>query len=208
VILSDVEGLYDRDPQASGAQVMRTVARLDESVMALARDRLTGISKGGMASKLRAAQVATAAGENVIIASGRQPGTLRRIFAGEEVGTLFLAQGGIVAARKRWIGLTAQPRGHLVLDDGARAAIEQRGTSLLAIGVVDAVGNFHKGDVVALRDRQGVEVARGLTNYSAAEVHQIKGRRSEEIGAVLGHCPYHEVIHCNNLLVTTHGARA
>ncbi len=115
-----------------------------------------------MASKLNAARIATTAGENVIIASGRTPGVLGRIIAGEDVGTLFLAQGQAVTSWKRWIGFTAQPRGYLVLDDGARRAIEKQGRSLLAIGIVDAVGNFQKGDVVALRDAHGAEFARGL----------------------------------------------
>lgn len=203
VILSDVDGLYDRDPLDPQAAVIPTVPRLDESVAALVRDRVTGLSKGGMASKLEAARIATAAGENVIIASGRRPGVLASIFAGEPVGTLFLAQGSLVTARKRWIGYTVKPRGYLVLDVGARRAIESRGSSLLPIGVVEAVGTFSKGDVVGLRDPGGEEFARGLTNYAAAEITRIKGLRTEDVARVLGHCPYHEVIHRDNMVITS-----
>jgi glutamate 5-kinase len=155
-----------------------------------------------MASKLNAARIATTAGENVIIASGRTPGVLSRIIAGEDVGTLFVAQGQAVTSWKRWIGFTVQPRGHLVLDEGARRAIERQGRSLLAIGILDAVGNFQKGDVVALRDAQGGEFARGLINYNAADVLRIKGQKTERIAEVLGHRPYEEVIHRDNMAVT------
>ncbi|MHB1033702.1 MAG: glutamate 5-kinase [Pirellulales bacterium] len=203
ILLSDVDGLYDGDPRDPGSQIVSTVTDLDASVLGLVKDKLTGMSKGGMASKLGAARIATLAGENVIIASGREPGTLARIFAGEPVGTLFLAQGQSVASRKRWIGFTVPPRGHLVLDDGARRAVEKQGRSLLAIGVVDVVGHFKKGDVVALRDREGVEFARGLTNYPSSEILRIKGLKTEQIAAALGYCPYDEVIHRDNMMVTT-----
>lgn len=203
VILSDVEGLYTSDPSEPGAEVIPTVTRFDEATFALVRDRATGLSKGGMTSKLKAAQIATGSGENVIIASGKQPGSLEKILAGEPVGTLFLAQGPMVAARKRWIGFSVQPRGILTLDDGARRAIEKQGRSLLAIGIVEAEGSFSKGDVVALRDRAGVEFARGLTNYSHSEIERIKGLRTEQIAATLGHRPYEEVIHRDNMAVTS-----
>ena len=169
----------------------------------MVRDRAGQLSRGGMASKIQAARLVTAAGENVIIASGRTPNVLSKIIAGEPVGTLFMAQGQTLAARKRWIGLSVQPRGHLVLDAGARAAVECNGRSLLAAGVVDAVGKFNKGDVVALRDPQGVEFARGLTNYCADDVRRIKGLKTHEIAATLGHCPYDEVIHRDNMVVTS-----
>ena len=203
VLLSDVDGLFDGDPREAGSRLISTVTRLDESVLALVRDQKTGLSKGGMASKLAAARIATLAGENVIIANGREPGVLARILAGEMVGTLVVAQGEGIPAWKRWIGFTAQPRGHLVLDVGARRAIEKQGRSLLAIGVVDAVGQFQKGDVVALRDQAGAEFARGLTNYAAGEVLVIKGLKTEAIATALGHCPYQEIIHRDNMAVTT-----
>jgi glutamate 5-kinase len=202
VLLSDVDGLYDGVPGSAGAEIVRTVTHLDDSVFCLVRDQATGLGRGGMASKLEAARLATTAGENVIIASGRMPGVLTKILAGEEVGTLILAQGQTVAARKRWIGFTVQPRGHLVLDDGACRAVQSGGRSLLPIGVVDAVGQFDKGDVVAIWNADRVEFARGLTNYSSDEIRRIKGLRSDEIAGALGHHPYDEVIHRDNMVVT------
>jgi glutamate 5-kinase len=205
VLLSDVEGLFDGDPSDPNSRVVSTVTQLDESIWSLVRDKATGLSKGGMASKLEAARLATTAGENVIIASGKQPGALKRILAGEQVGTLFVAQGDAISSWKRWIGLTAQPKGHLTLDDGACRAVEKKGSSLLAIGVVDVQGAFRKGDVVRLCDRSGREFGRGLTNYSADEIARIKGLHTHEIAASLGHRPYEEVIHRDNLATTGKG---
>ncbi len=202
VLLSDVDGLYDGDPRSPGAKLITTVAKIDDSVLALVRDRRTGLSKGGMASKLAAAKMCALAGENTIIANGREPGALSRILAGEVEGTLVMAQGQTLTSWKRWIGFTAQPRGQLVLDEGARRAIEKQGRSLLAIGIVDCVGDFNKGDVLALRDASGAEFARGLTNYAAADVRRIKGLKTDAIAAALGHCPYQEVIHRDNMVIT------
>lgn len=202
VLLSDVLGLYDGDPRAEGSKLISTVVKIDEGIYSLVRDQKTGLSKGGMASKLNAARAATLSGENVIITSGKDFSVLSRIVAGESVGTLFLAQGQAITSWKRWIGFTAQPRGVLVLDDGARTAVEKGGKSLLAIGIVDVQGDFTKGDVVAVRDRGGVEFARGLSNYSAAEVLRIKGMKTEAIATALGHFPYQEVVHRDNMAVT------
>jgi len=202
VLLSDVEGLYDGDPRQPDAKLIELVERFDESLFDLVRDKQTGLSKGGMASKLRAARITTAAGGNVIIASGRQPGALRKILAGQPVGTLFLAQGPLITARKRWIGFSAQPRGSLILDPGACEAIRTQGRSLLAIGIVDVMGDFDRGDVVTLCDSEGRELARGLTNYSSRELQKIKGLRTTQIAQVLGQCPYDEVIHRNNMVLT------
>jgi glutamate 5-kinase len=203
VLLSDVDGLFDGDPREPGSKLISTISKLDDSVFALVRDEKTGLSKGGMASKLAAARMTTLSGENAIIASGREPGALGRILAGEVVGTLVVAQGQTRPSFKRWIGFTAQPRGALVVDAGARRAVETKGGSLLAIGVLDAEGEFQKGDVVSLCDAMRQEFARGLTNYSAAEVQKIKGQKTEAIAESLGHCPYQEVVHRDNLAVTT-----
>jgi glutamate 5-kinase len=202
VLLSDVEGLYNGAPGSPGAQVVPTVENLDSEILALVRDAKTGLGKGGMASKLEAARQATASGENVIIASGRRPGILREILEGQQVGTAFLARGQALAARKRWIGYTVQPRGRLLVDAGARRAVERNGSSLLAIGVVKVNGHFGKGDVIALCDVDGQEFARGLCNYSSDDIRRIRGLKTAEIPAVLGQRPYEEIVHRDNLLVT------
>ena len=201
VILSDVDGLYDGDPQLEQSQMISTVHELDESIMACVRDSRSALGTGGMASKLNAARIATTAGENVIIASGRQTGVLLQIVRGEEVGTLFLAQGKSISPRKRWIGFSAQVCGKIVVDAGACRAIVQQGRSLLAIGIVEVTGQFQKGDLVALCNQQGQEIAHGLSNYSAHEIQRIRGLRSDRIAQVLGHRPYEEAIHRDNMAV-------
>ncbi|MGA2065351.1 MAG: glutamate 5-kinase [Thermoguttaceae bacterium] len=202
VLLSDVEGLCDGDPSRPESRVIPTIERLDASVYALVRDRPGGRGKGGMASKLEAARLATAAGESVIIAGGRVPDILPKIIAGQPVGTLVLAQGQTLAARKRWIGLTVKPRGRLVLDAGAQEAVRHRGRSLLAAGILQVEGKFAKGDVVGLRGPDGTEFARGLTNYAQEDLEKIKGLRTGQIADRLGSCPYEEVIHRDNMVLT------
>ncbi len=202
VILSDVEGLYDGDPAAEESRVLPTVERLDETVLSYVRDKSSGLTKGGMASKLEAARIATMAGENVVIASGHRPGVLRQVMAGEPVGTLLLARGKSVSPWKRWLGFSARPLGRLQIDPGAERAICEKGRSLLPAGITDVSGNFKKGDTVALCDQHGGEIARGLTNYPSAEIAKIKGLRSHQIAQVLGYHPYDEVVHRDNLAVT------
>jgi glutamate 5-kinase len=199
VILSDVKGVYDRDPTDDGAQILHSIPVVDDSTFQLVCDRKTGLSKGGMASKLRAAQFVTSSGQPVIIAGGKIPGIINALLRGEEQGTLFLPQGKGMAPRKRWIGFSAQCSGRIVIDDGAAKALQSGGKSLLPIGIQDVHGSFAKGDVVAIINRSGEELARGLTNYSAAEVRQIRGCKSPRIAEILGHRPYEEVIHYDNL---------
>jgi glutamate 5-kinase len=202
VILSDVRGLFDRDPTDPDARVIDTVAQIDSSIEDLVRDRKTGISKGGMASKLAAARFVNNSGNPVIIAWGREDHVLPRIESGENLGTLFLPQPRGLAQRKRWISFTTQCAGSLVVDAGAERALREKGTSLLAIGVRDVIGNFEQGDAVTIISANGQEFARGLTNYNAAEIRQIRGCRSERIAEILGHCPYEEVIHRDNLALS------
>lgn len=199
VILSDVEGLYDGDPALATSKLIPTVTKIDESTQAFVRDKKTGMSKGGMASKLEAARMVTTAGENVIIASGRRMDVLTQVMAGELVGTLFTAQGKVVSPFKRWLGFTAQTKGKINVDAGAKRAILEQGRSLLPAGITSTQGDFEKGDVVAVCDLEGTILARGLPNYSASDVERIKGLRSEKIRQVLGECPYEEVVHRDNL---------
>jgi glutamate 5-kinase len=169
--------------------------------MSMAGDSQSLLGTGGMRTKIRAARLVTQAGESVIMANGSHPGVLDTIMAAEPVGTLFLPVRNSIPAWKRWLGYTARTRGKLVVDAGARAAVEHKGRSLLPIGVVQVAGNFNKGDVVALCDAQGCEFARGLSNYPAADAARIIGLRTEQIGQVLGVVPYEELVHRDNLVV-------
>ena len=201
VILSDVQGLYDRDPRDPQAQVVSSVDRIDERIEDMVRDRKTGVSKGGMASKLATAKFVTTSGQCVVIAWGREPEILVRLANGEMVGTLFLPQSKTLTPRKRWIGFSAQPAGQLQVDDGAAKAMCAEGRSLLAIGIKGVEGEFGKGDIVSIVNPHSVEIARGLINYNSKQVAQIRGCRSDRIEQILGQCPYEEVIHRDNLAI-------
>lgn len=202
VLLTNVDGLYSDDPRTNpDAQLLATVPHIDESVTGLAAATKSVLGTGGMGSKLKAARLVTIAGEAVIMANGALDGILDRVFAFEPVGTLFLPHGQDVPSRKRWLGLTARPKGIFRLDAGARQAVLD-GKSLLPIGVTAVEGEFGKGDVVSLLDPEGVEIARGLSNYASTTAVRVRGLHSERIAAVLGGVPYPELVHRDNLVVT------
>jgi glutamate 5-kinase len=203
IILSIVDGLFDGDPKSSGSKLIPLVDQWDDSLMGLAAPGRSLRGIGGMPSKLEAVRTATSVGESVIIANGTRANVLDDILAGKEIGTLFLAKGKDLPAWKRWIGFTVRPKGKFILDEGARRAVETQGKSLLAIGITTVEGEFAKGEVVSLVDRAGEEFARGLTNYNAHDARMIAGKRTEEIMQALGSLPYEEVIHRDNLVVTT-----
>src|SRR6516165_208757 len=187
ILLTVVDGLYASDPRSDpSASLLTTVPAIDSAIMAKAGSSKSALGSGGMRSKLRAARLATVAGESVLMANGGRPGILDAIFRAEPVGTLFLPHDRAMPAWKRWLGYTARPRGRLVVDAGARAAVQHQGRSLLPIGVAQVGGTFGKGDVVTLLDVEGVEFARGLSNYSAGDAERIRGLRSEQVREAMG----------------------
>jgi glutamate 5-kinase len=203
ILLTVVDGLFSGDPSVdSKAEKITTVSSIDISVTEMAGFTRSTLGTGGMRSKLRAARLATAAGESVIIANGSSPGILDAVFAYEPVGTLFLPHGAALPAWKRWLGFTAQPKGKVLVNEGAKNAVSEQGKSLLPVGVMAVHGTFNKGDVLSLCDEAGCEFARGLTNYSSEDACQILGLRTEKIGEVLGSLPYEEMVHRDNLVVT------
>ena len=201
IILSDVEGVFDRNPSLSDARVLPTIRRVDKSIFDLAVSHNSKVSKGGMASKLRAAQFVTQSGAPVVIASGRVDNILVRVFDGEELGTIFLPQSRSLAPKKRWIGFSTQAAGYILVDSGAVRALGQKNSSLLAIGITSVEGSFEKGDIVSICDAERQEIARGLTNYSSSDLERIKGQQSDTIAETIGHCPYEEVVHRDNMTI-------
>ena len=199
VILSGIAGLYNGPPSNPASVVIPLVEKPDESLLKLAAAEQSTRGRGGMASKLRAILAATGMGETVILASGRSDTVLDDIREGKTTGTLFLAKGEAVVSWKRWIGFGAPPAGVLVIDDGATKAVRESGRSLLAVGVTEVQGEFEPGALVGLKSKDGTEIARGLANYSSDEIRRIQGRRSDQIAAALGHVPFGEVIHRDNL---------
>ena len=199
VILSGIAGLYNGPPSNPASVVIPLIEKPDDSLLKLAAAEQSTRGRGGMASKLRAILAATGMGETVILASGRSDSVLDDIREGKTTGTLFLAKGEAVVSWKRWIGFGAPPAGVLVIDDGATKAVRESGRSLLAVGITEVQGEFEPGALVGLKSTEGTEIARGLANYSSDEIRRIQGRRSDQIAAALGHVPFGEVIHRDNL---------
>src|SRR6267378_119836 len=203
VLLTDVDGLYTGDPSVNArARKLDTVDAITDEIVGLAHDRADRVSVGGMATKLQAARKAAAAGVPMVIASGLEPGVLRRILDGEPVGTYFAPKADRLGARKRWIAFAVPPQGRLTVDAGALAALTQRGKSLLPSGIVEIEGDFDSGEVVALLGGAGgKEFARGVVNFDAAELRKIRGAKTQEIEHRLGYKSFDEVIHRDNLVI-------
>jgi glutamate 5-kinase len=202
VLLTNVDGLYSADPRTDPtAKLVSTVRGIDATISGMAGDSKSALGSGGMRSKLKAARLAAAAGGAVVIANGSRDRILDDIFSGPDVGTLVLPQGDGMSAWKRWLGYTARPRGTLRIDAGARKAVVELGKSLLPVGVRELEGSFTRGDVVAVADLAGVEVARGLCNYSAHDAARILGKTTDQIRTQFGKTPYVELVHRDNLVV-------
>ena len=195
ILLTSADGLLDEQD--------RVIDRVDSVLDAQqhARSSKTGWGSGGMKTKLDAARLVTEAGEVAVIAPGKKKDVLLKLMAGEKVGTVFAPASRKLDSRQRWIGLTARPAGAITVDDGAARAVRERNKSLLASGITDVTGRFDRGDVLLVRDAQGIELARGLTNYSADELTLIKGKRSDQFNKLLGREAYAAVIHRDNLVV-------
>lgn len=203
IILSDIDGLYDGPPVDAGSQRIELVQEIDDAILAMAGDHTASDSKGGMSSKLSAAQVATSHGHPTIIASGRDDEVLDKILDKQPIGTLFLSPEKSIRGRRRWISSAARVEGTLHLDTGATNAVCKKGSSLLAIGITKVDGSFKRGSVVSIVDPDGNEIAKGLSNYPSKEVEKILGKPSDQIADTLGHRPYENVVHRDNLVLVT-----
>jgi len=204
VLLSDVAGLHTKNPRThADARLVDVVENITSTTTAVLMDGHGPLGTGGMASKLAAAQKAARAGIPTVIADGMRDGVLPAVFdPAREAGTLILAEGDRLARRKHWIAYTLKPTGTVVVDQGAYDAIMQRGRSLLPKGLKEIQGTFRSGECVRCVDPNGREFARGLVNYSAAELEKIKGAHSAQIERVLGYTLAEEVIHRNDLVLT------
>jgi len=202
IILSDVDGLYDSDPRTNKeARLQSEVDEVSAEMEANAVSRGSTFASGGMFTKLKAASICMAAGIPMVIANSAEKNVIRRIFAGEELGTVFLPREGKMNSRKKWLAFGTVLHGQLTIDNGAELALLNRGKSLLASGVLAVEGDFDRGTVIGVMSADGREIARGLANYSAAEIVQIAGHKSVDIEKILGHKDYDEVIHRDNLWV-------
>ncbi len=201
VILTDQEGMFDRDPRRDPeARLFHEVRAMDDQLLAMAGGG-GQLGRGGMLTKVRAARLAARSGAATLIASGRQYGVLTRLLAGDCLGTLFVPDQQPLAARKQWLAAHLQHAGQLVLDDGAVRALREQGRSLLPVGVCAVQGNFQAGEVVACLNQQGQRVAVGMINYDAERARKIIGLSSERIKDILGYLDHPEMIHRDNLVM-------
>jgi glutamate 5-kinase len=202
VILTDQRGLYSADPRKDANATFIAEARAgDPALEAMAGGAGSSLGRGGMITKILAAKRAAGSGASTVIAWGREPQCLLRLARGEAIGTLLVAPTQKHQARKRWIADHLQLRGAVTVDDGAAAKVRMEGKSLLPIGMIAVEGEFSRGDVIAVRDPAGGEVARGLANYASAEARLLCRKPSAEIERLLGYVAEPEMIHRTNLVL-------
>ena len=202
VILTDQKGLYSADPRKDpDARFIDVATAGDPALELMAGGAGSRVGTGGMITKVIAAKRAAGSGASTVIAWGREPDVLVRLTQGESIGSLFIAATAKLTARKQWMADHLQLRGAVVIDEGAVVKLRDEGKSLLPIGMVEVVGEFHRGDVIAVRNRQGQDVARGLANYASSEARLIARKASSEIESVLGFTTEPEMIHRDNLVL-------
>jgi glutamate 5-kinase len=202
VILTDQQGLYSADPRKNpAAELVRHAVAGDAALEAMAGGAGSHLGSGGMLTKVLAAKRAARSGAHTAIVWGRERDVLRRLFAGESIGTLLTAETPPVAARKQWLADHLKPSGRIVLDAGAVKALVADGKSLLAIGATAVEGSFERGEVVSVAGPDGREIARGLVNYAAAETARILRKPTSEIEPILGYIAEPELIHRDNLVI-------
>ena len=203
-ILTDIDGLYDKDPRRHGdARLISTVSRYEQKIEDYASHIPGTLGTGGMLSKIKAAQKVTSAGIPMIVARGDQPDILTDLFNGKRFGTYFVAGKEKMASRKCWIAHTLTPKGSIIIDDGAVRAVAENGKSLLPIGVVAVEGEFEQGAAVNFKTTDHQIIGTGLVNYRSLDIQLIKGLKTFQIEACLGARHYDEIIHRDNLVLKT-----
>ena len=202
VMLGEIEGLYSADPHVDpGARLIRKVDRLSEDIESMGGPSWDGEGRGGMATKLEAARLATASGVNVVIASGTVRDVLTRLADGESIGTFFPSIATKIESRKRWMLSGLSTRGEILVDGGAARALRRDHRSLLPAGVTDVLGSFERGDIISILESPRGQIACGIANYGSEELATIKGLQSDRIEGLLGHHYGDEAVHRNNMVI-------
>ena len=203
IILTDQKGLFTADPRKDpAAQFVHEAKAGDAALEAMAGGAGSSIGRGGMITKILAAKRAAGSGASTVIAWGREPQALIRLSRGEAIGTLLVAQTQKMQARKQWMADHLQLRGSVSVDPGAASQVSDNGKSLLPIGMTGVQGDFSRGDVIAIRDANGIEIARGLANYSSSEARLICRKVSSEFEKLLGYTGEAEMVHRTNLILS------
>lgn len=200
IMLTDVDGLCFIDSNKKMVRI-EEVKEIGDKIEKLIFKSSSCISVGGMRSKLEAAKIAASSGIRCIIANGRRPDILLKIMRDEQLGTTFLPLKLKLKERKKWIAFSVKPKGRVIVDKGAKAALKERNKSLLSAGIIEVKGDFKYGDLVSVMDKEHHEFARGLINYSSKELNLIKGERTGAIEKILGYKYYDEIMHRDNLVI-------
>ena len=199
ILLSDINGLYDSNPKENpDAELIPVVENVTDEIMSLGSDASEG-GRGGMKTKLEAAKLVTRFGGRVLIANGKIPYVISKIFDKEDIGTIFLPTKENLPDKKRWIGYATNIRGQLIVNEGAKKAVLEQCSSLLPIGIINVINDFRQGEVVSICDENNVEFARGMVNYSSEECRKIVGAHSNNIENILGYKNYDAVITRDNI---------
>lgn len=199
LLLSDINGLYTSNPKDNpDAELIREVNEVTDEVLALGTDASEG-GRGGMKTKLEAAKLVTRSGGKVLIANGKVPYIISKIFDGEDLGTMFIPTDENLSGKKRWIGYATNVLGKIIVNEGAKDAILKQCKSLLPVGIVEIVNDFKQGEVVSICDENGLEFARGMVNYDSEECRRISGAHSDNIVQTLGYKNYDAVITRDNI---------
>jgi glutamate 5-kinase len=203
IILTDQKGLFTADPRKDPkAEFVHVAQAGDTALEAMAGGAGSSLGRGGMITKILAAKRAAGSGASTVIAWGREPDALLRLSQGESIGTLLVAPTQKTQARKQWMADHLQMRGAVTVDDGAVAKLRDGGSSLLPIGMTTVEGDFSRGEVIAIRDLSGVEIARGLANYASSEARLICRKPSSAFEALLGYSAEPEMVHRDNMVLT------
>jgi len=202
--LTNIDGLFDKDPRRhDDAELLTVVKTVTRKMIASASQIPGALGSGGMSSKVIAAQKVAMGGAPTMVANGEKPGILADLFAGKPLGTLVLPQSRRLKTRQHWIAYTKSPKGRVVVDIGARRALESGRKSLLPSGVKAVEGRFREGDSVEIVDEQETSIAYGLVNYRAGDLNKIKGVKTDQIESILGYRGYDEVVHRDNMILTS-----
>ncbi|MBQ7641004.1 MAG: glutamate 5-kinase [Acholeplasmatales bacterium] len=206
ILFSDIDGLFDKNPKIyKDAKLIDVVNEINADIINMAGDKTTEVGTGGMQTKINAARISTSAGANMIICNSNQIKNLCDIVAGKEIGTLFKASKNQISSREHWIIYKANSMGNIIIDDGLKDALKKKKVSILSKGIIDVNGDFLKGMIITINDKNGNVIGKGISNYSSTEIRLLEGHESKDSKEILGYEGKKEIIHANDLVLLKEG---
>ncbi len=206
ILFSDIDGLFDKNPKIyKDAKLIDVVNEINSDIINMAGDKTTEVGTGGMQTKINAARISTSAGANMIICNSNQIKNLCDIVAGKEIGTLFKASKNQISSREHWIIYKANSMGNIIIDDGLKDALKNKKVSILSKGIIGVNGDFLKGMIITINDKDGNVIGKGISNYSSTEIRLLEGHESKDLKEILGYEGKKEIIHANDLVLLKEG---